>query len=300
MKAVMLMSYGTPSSVQEVGTYFTHIRGGRRPSDEEIYRLQQRYVAIGGTSPLIKITESIAKKLQKSIKSDSSETKIYYAMKHSYPFISDVMMQMYEDGVKDVLGIVLAPHYSGMSIGTYLRTVNDTNERLGKAFNVEFIPSWYSHPSLISVWKKRITEALSKLPSDTMVIFTAHSLPKRILEIGDPYQTELKDMANLLAVQIGLQNWSFGYQSAGQTGESWLGPDVLELLESLVEKNHKTFLLAPIGFISDHLEVLYDIDVECINWAKSRNVVLARTELPNDSDDFIACLHTLIKERGFS
>jgi len=299
MKAVLILTYGTPASLDEVDTYYTHIRGGKRPSEDEINKLKMKYASIGGVSPLTQITRSISYKLLGLIER-TSETKVYYAMKHSSPFIPDVMQKMYKEGIEHLLCLILAPHYSSMSVGTYMETINETNRKLGYLFNVEYIPSWYSHPLYISVWKRRIDEALNRLSRQAFVLFTAHSLPERILNIGDPYDAQLRDMAKILAVELKLQKWGFGYQSAGNTKEKWLGPDVLELLENLYRKGESSFVIAPIGFVSDHLEILYDIDVECVDWSKSHDVRLIRTELPNDSDDFIQCLYTLVKERGFA
>lgn len=294
------MSYGSPASMDEVENYYTHIRGGKRPSKEEIDSLKLKYAAIGGLSPLLRITHSIAYKLQKVVDATATKSKVYYAMKHSSPFISDVIKMMYAEGVKDVLCIALAPHYSSMSVGEYMKVAFEANEKIGGPLQLEYVPSWYSHNLFISVWKKRISELLNRLPDNAIVIFTAHSLPARILQIGDPYQAELRDMVKLLTAQLGIRRWSFAYQSAGHTAEKWLGPKLLEVLENLASNGQKIFAIAPIGFVTEHLEILYDLDIECVEWAKSRNVKLERTELPNDSDDFINFLYSLVKERGYA
>ncbi len=293
------MAYGTPGSLEDVESYYTHIRGGRKPSPEELENLVRRYRAIGGTSPLIGITEAQGAKLQSRLRSSSSNTRVYSAMKHSRPFIADVIKDAAADGVDKLLGIALAPHYSKMSIGSYINAVEDVNATLQKRMKLDFVQSWHENPKLIEVWCERISAAEKKLPGNYTLVFSAHSLPARIISEGDPYRDQLLETSRLIAEKNGNDRWSFSFQSASQTREPWLGPDILEHLDSLNEKGERNFLIAPIGFVSDHLEILYDIDIECKGWARERGASLERCESLNDSDEFIECLYDLVKKKGF-
>ncbi len=300
MKAVLLMAYGTPRRLEDVEAYYTHIRGGRKPSPEELENLVERYRSIGGTSPLIGITEAQRAKLQSRLRVSNSKTRVYSAMKHSPPFIADVVKEAAADGVDQLLGIALAPHYSKMSIGSYVKAVEDANSMLKKRMKLDFVPSWHENPKLIEVWCGRISDAEKKLRGNCWLVFTAHSLPARILSEGDPYRDQLLMTSRLIAKKAGKDRWSFSFQSASDTGEPWLEPDILDHLDSLNEKGERNFLVVPIGFVSDHLEILYDIDVECREWARDHGARLERCKLLNDSDGFIECLYDLVKEKGFA
>jgi protoporphyrin/coproporphyrin ferrochelatase len=293
-KGVILMAYGTPRSLDEVQAYYTNIRGGRTPPESDVANLVERYRAIGGTSPLIKITESLRDELQKRIASEGSETRIYTGMKHSPPFIADVVARIADDGVDQLLSIALAPHYSRMSTGSYMLAVELANEALPRKMKLDSVLSWHDNPGLIEAWTKRVRQAEKSLPGDYSLIFSAHSLPESILAQGDPYRDQLLETAELVASRLGRKEWSFAFQSASHTREPWLGPDILDHLQSLLDKGAGSFLIAPIGFVSDHLEILYDIDVECRSWAKDRGVQLARCESLNDSDELIGCLESLV------
>jgi ferrochelatase len=299
MKAVMLMAYGTPKTLGDVQAYYTHIRGGRKPSPEELANLVERYKAIGGTSPLIRITEEERSKLQSSLAASGSETRVYSAMKHSPPFIADVVKEAVTDGIDELLSIPLAPHYSKMSTGTYALAVELANAALPTKMKLDFVLSWNRHPELIGAWAKRIRQAERTLPTGYSLVFSAHSLPERILAQGDTYRIQLLETAELIAAEVGKEGWSFAFQSASHTGEPWLGPDILEHLQQLVDKGQEDFLIAPIGFVSDHLEILYDIDIECKQWAKDHGVRLTRCESLNASDELIGCLRSLVLEKHF-
>jgi len=294
MKGVVLMAYGTPRSLDEVQAYYTNIRGGRTPSESDVAHLVERYRAIGGTSPLIKITESLRDGLQKRIASEGSETRVYTGMKHSPPFIADVVARIADDGVDQLLSIALAPHYSKMSTGSYMLAVELANDALPRKMKLDSVLSWHDNPGLIEAWAGRIRRSEKSLPKDYSLIFSAHSLPESILAQGDPYRDQLLETSELVASKLGRREWSFAFQSASHTREPWLGPDILDHLQSLLDKGRKSFLIAPVGFVSDHLEILYDIDVECREWATDRGVQLARCESLNDSNELIGCLHSLV------
>jgi len=299
MKGILLMAYGTPASLDDVEAYYTHIRGGRKPSAEQLSDLVNRYTVIGGNSPLLKITHRQAAKLQSVLAAKGSNVKVYAGMKHSPPFISAIIKTAISEGVTDLLCIALAPHYSSMSVGGYIRVVEEASAQLAEKPKIKFIRSWHDRPDFVSLWVDRVNRANGRLGDGASLVFSAHSLPERILQLGDPYKQQLLESSKLVADRLRWKGWTFTFQSASQSGEKWLGPDVLEHLQSLYDKGSRTFLMAPIGFVSDHLEILYDIDVECVEWAKQHDSRLARCESLNDSDDFISCLASLAAESGF-
>ncbi len=299
MKGVILLAYGTPRSLDDVETYYTHIRGGQKPSQAELANLVERYKAIGGTSPLIRITEGQRDKLQERLRREGSSTHIYSAMKHSPPFIADVISKAAGDQVDELLAIALAPHYSRMSIGSYMRTVEQANSALSRKMRLDFVLSWHKNSKLIEAWAKRVRRAERNLSGNYSLIFSAHSLPERILAEGDPYKDQLLKTSSLVAAEIENKVWSFSFQSASHTNEPWLGPDILDHLQARYERGERSFLIAPIGFVSDHLEILYDIDVECSQWANDHTVELARCESLNDSDEFTDCLYSVVLEKAF-
>lgn len=296
----MLLTYGTPDSLQGVETYYAHIRGGRRPSDEQLAELVSRYRAIGGSSPLTRITERQRAKLQVKLEGEGSSTRVYCGMKHSSPFIAEALEQAAEDGVTEMLGIPLTPHYSMMNTETYILAVEMANNSAHVPMRLDFVRSWNTNPMLVDAWVKRVKSAQAALPPGHALVFSAHSLPEKTLEQGDQYRNRLLETSEIVASRAGRRDdWSFAFQSAGHTGERWLGPDIVEHLQSLFDGGKRHFLIAPVGFVSDHLEVLYDIDVECAGWAREHGAKLVRCEMLNDSDDFIDCLHSLVGEQRF-
>jgi ferrochelatase len=297
-KGVLLMAYGTPSTLEDVESYYMHIRGGWKPTKSELDNLVERYRAIGGTSPLIRITESERDRLQERLGASGSSTRVYSAMKHSSPFIADVVKAASAE-VDEMLAIALAPHYSSMSVGSYMRAVEEANASLQNKLKLDTVLSWHANPKLIQAWVERIRHAESNLPARYALVFSAHSLPERILAQGDPYKDELLETSRLVAGQLGREDWTFSFQSAGHTSEPWLGPDILEHLQTLYEGGERNFLIAPIGFVSDHLEILYDIDVECRRWADTHGSKIARCESLNDSDELIDCLRSLVINKKF-
>jgi ferrochelatase len=293
MIGVLLMAYGTPRSLDEVEAYFTHIRRGRKPSEEEVEELKERYESIGGVSPLTEITESQAKGLQEMLDRKAPQRlRVYLAMKHSPPFIPHVVEQMIRDGIREMVALVLAPHESKMIIDDYMRYARDV---LGSQpdVKVHVIRTWHLNDRYLSVLRKRIQRELAAFPQpgpeQTMVLFTAHSLPEKILATKDPvpYPTRLEETAQALAAHPPLPHWRRAYQSAGQTPFPWLGPDIVEVLEELKADGHSQVLVVPIGFVADHLEVLYDIDDEAQEKARELGLTLRRTESLNADPEFL-------------
>ncbi len=299
MKGVILMTYGTPRSLEGVEEYYTNIRGGVRPTDAEVEGLRRRYKAIGGTSPLIRITESLRVKLQRRVADEGSDTLVYSAMKHSEPFINDVVKRAAGDGVDELLSIALAPHNSKMSVGTYMLAVEMANAALPRRMRLDSVSSWHKNPKLIEAWASRIRSSERMISGTYSLVFSAHSLPEKILASGDPYRYQLIETCELISAAIRRSEWAFSFQSAGHTKEPWLGPDILGHLQGQFDRGSRSFLIAPIGFVADHLEILYDIDIECKQWAEKNGAQLARCDSLNDSDDFVDCLHSIILEKLF-
>ncbi|WP_376791045.1 ferrochelatase [Thermoflexus sp.] len=297
---VLLMAYGTPRSLEDVEAYYTHIRGGRPPSPERVAELQERYRRIGGRSPLFEITLRQAQALEARLArlALGHSFRIRVGMKHSPPFIDEAVAGLLEEGIERLVAIALAPHYSRMSVGAYHAAVREALARRSAALPVAEIRGWGSHPLFVIAVAERLKEALEDLPrQETMVIFTAHSLPARLREEGDPYETELLDSARRVARVLGLDHWRFAYQSASATGEPWLGPDLLEVLEAIARQGEaRHVVVCPIGFLADHLEILYDLDVEAREAAEGWGLSFRRTRSLNDDPLLIETLMALVSE----
>ncbi len=300
MKGILLMAYGGPASLEEVEGYYTHIRGGKKPSQEQLDDLVGRYRAIGGSSPLLPITLKQAAAFERSLREQGKDTRVFAGMKHSPPFIADVVREAASEGVRELLCIALAPHYSTISIGGYEKAVSEANASIEDRLTVTFVRSWHRNPELISMWAGRVEAAAKAAGADSSLVFSAHSLPERILRQGDPYKSQLLETSNLIVEKLGWKDWSFAFQSQSKTGEPWLGPDILDHLQSLFKSGRRSFIIAPIGFVSDHLEILYDIDVECKNWAKEGGARLVRCESPNDSGAMVGALLQVAESKGFA
>jgi ferrochelatase len=296
--AILLMAYGSPDRLEDVEAYYTDIRGGRKPTAEEVGNLSERYKAIGGSSPLLKITEATARKLETKV-----GTRVHVGMKHWHPFISETFEQIVEDGTNELLAIALAPHYSKMSIGGYQDLVCRANAQHGDRIKLRFVNDWHRDPVFLEKWRERILNARKEKFSGggrVYHLFSAHSLPERILSWNDPYRDELLETADALAQRLGVprEEYGFAFQSAGHTAEPWLGPDLLQKLEELGRAGWTEVLSIPVGFVSDHLEILYDIDVEAHELAGRIGIHLERTESFNDSDDFAEVLASVVKENS--
>ncbi len=299
MKGILLMAYGGPTSLDQVEAYYTHIRGGRKPSAEQLQDLLARYRAIGGSSPLLGITQRQASALEGSLRRAGKEVRVYAGMKHSPPFIGEMVKKASSDGVRELLCIALAPHYSSISIGGYQKSVEEAAGLLGGNMQITFVRSWHANQRLVSMWAERVMSASAAAGPDATLVFSAHSLPERIIREGDPYKDQLLETSRLVAEKAGWRDWSFTFQSQSKTGEPWLGPDILDHLQKLYEDGRRSFISAPIGFVSDHLEILYDIDVECRDWAERRGARLVRCASPNDSDEMIGALRDVALRNGF-
>ena len=276
------MAYGSPSRPEDIPAYFDDIRGGRPVRPEAVAELTERYRRIGGSSPLNEITER-----QRAALENELGVPVYVGMKHWTPRIAEAADQALADGAERIVGLVLAPHYSTISIGGYRDRLA---EGVGERAELVMIESWHDHRPLIDLLAERVGG------TDAHVVFTAHSLPERILAEGDPYKDQLLETSRLVAERAEIESWSFAFQSASPTGEPWLGPDILEELERLHGEGTRKVLLAPVGFVSDHLEILWDIDVEAREKAAELGLALKRIESLNDAPEFARALAVLVEQ----
>ena len=274
--AVIVMAYGSPPAAEDVPAYLADIREGKPVSAGAVEELQERYRRIGGRSPLDEITERQRAALEREL-----GIPVYVGMKHWRPRIAEAVEAALAGGADRLVGLVLAPHYSRLSVAGY-------RERLEQALDgraeIVFVESWHDDPAFVDVLAGRVRGF------DGHVIFTAHSLPERILRDGDPYRDQLLETSRLVAERAQLGDWSFAFQSASATGEPWLGPDVLEELDRLAENGVRRVLVCPVGFVSDHLEILWDLDVEARERAAALGLELDRIESLNDDPDFVRAL----------
>jgi ferrochelatase len=295
--AVVLMAYGTPRSKEEILPYYTDIRRGRPPTEEQLQDLTNRYEAIGGLSPLKQLTEDQRDALQSELDSISPhQFQVFLGLKHASPFIEETVAEVVELGYKKIVGLVLAPHYSSYSIGQYMDRVRAVAEPAG--ITVSGIDSWAREEAFIDFLANDMREKLASLPERTKVLFTAHSLPQRIIDGGDPYPEELRATAELVAEKVGLtrwSDWSIAWQSAGRTPEPWIGPDILEVIDSFAAQSASDepidgVLVSACGFVADHLEVLFDLDIEAAKHAESHGIAFARTACVNANPSVMAAL----------
>ena len=275
------MAYGSPSRPEEVAAYLADIRSGRPTPPELVEELTERYRRIGG-SPLNEITER-----QRAALAHELDMPVYVGMKHWRPSIADAVEQAVGDGAERLVGLVLAPHYSKMSIGGYRARLE---RALAARAELVFVESWHDHEPYLDLVADRVRG------TDAHVVFTAHSLPARVVEKGDPYRDELLETARLVAERAAVQSWSFAFQSASETGTPWLGPDILDELAELRARDVRKVLVAPIGFVADHLEILWDLDVEARALARELGLELERIPSLNDDPAFIAGLAALVRQ----
>jgi protoporphyrin/coproporphyrin ferrochelatase len=281
--AVVLMAYGSPERIEDVPAYLADIRGGRPIRPELLEELTERYRRLGieESNPLNEITERTRAGVQ-----DELGVPVFTGMKHWTPRIADAVETALAGGATTVVGLVLAPHYSRMSIGGYRAQLE---EALADRAELIFVERWHDEPALIELWGDRIRG------SGAHVVFSAHSLPARILEEGDPYRDQLLETSRLVADAGSITDWSFSFQSESQTGEPWLGPDILDHLAELHAQGTRSVLLAPIGFVADHLEIRWDLDTEAREKADELGMQLDRTDMPNDDPGFVAVLAGIVR-----
>ncbi len=295
---VVVMAYGTPATPEDIEPYYTHIRRGRPPTQEQLDELTERYAAIGGISPLAQRTRAQVDAITAAL--DDAEPErfvVRLGQKHAAPFVEDAVAELAAAGVERIVGVVLAPHYSGFSIGQYNERAAAAAAEAGLAFTG--VESWSLEPAYLDHQAASVRERLSGLPERTKVIFTAHSLPERVLE-GDPYPDQLHASAEAIAERAGLgrwATWSIGWQSAGRTPEPWRGPDILDIIRELAATGRADgVLVVPQGFTSDHLEVIYDLDIEAAAVAAEVGLAFARTDVVNDDAATMGTLAERLRE----
>jgi AdoMet-dependent heme synthase len=299
---VMVMALGSPAGPDDIEAYYTRMRGGHPPTPALLSDLQRRYAAIGGKSPLLEHSRIQARGLQAALdQTDPGRFHVALGMQHSPPFIEDSMTELVESGAQEVVGLVLAPHYSHLSVGRY-------NERL-KAANTSSLPlsmieHWHLAPGYLDFLATSLQATLEKMirkhsmDADKIeVLFTAHSLPTRILATNDPYQEQLRETAEAVASRLSLQGWSIAWQSAGRTSEPWIGPALLDVLTELPGRGMAGVVVCSEGFVSDHLEILYDLDIEARQAAQRLGLAFERTPMPNGDPGFLAALATVVRSR---
>jgi ferrochelatase len=290
---VLLMAYGTPRSQEEILPYYTDIRRGRPPTPELLAELTARYDAIGGISPLAQRTESQRDELQRQLDAlEPGRYSVRLGLKHAHPMIEETVEDFARDGYTELVALVLAPHFSSYSIGQYVGRAREAATPHG--ISVTGIDSWATEPAFIEFIASDMKKRLPSMPSDTRVLFTAHSLPQRIIDGGDPYPNELRSTAEAVALSIGLREgsqWSIAWQSAGRTPEPWIGPDILAVIDELAEaKSTSAVLVSACGFVADHLEVLYDLDIEAKVHAEKHGLAFDRTACVNDDSEVMRAL----------
>ena len=287
------MAYGGPDSLDDIEPYLLDIRGGRPTSLELVEEISDRYKQIGGKSPLLAITNRQAAALEVAL---GVGYRAYTGMRHWTPYIGDTIAQMQADGIRRAVAMVAAPHYSFMSIGAYFDKVKEA----GSDIEFAYVDHWHDEPDFIEVLAQRTSNGLARFADEgsVKVIFTAHSLPTRILEQGDPYDVQLSHTAKLVAEKLNLLDWDFCYQSASHSREPWLGPTIEDVIPQLAAEGYVNLLVVPVGFVSDHVEVLFDIDIEARQIAEANGMRLERSDSLNDDPLFIAAMAAVVRKQS--
>jgi len=284
-QTVLLLAHGAPERVEDIAEYLSYVRGGRPTPpalDEEV---ADRYRQVGGGSPLLARTREQASALEREL-----GIPVYFGMRNWRPFIKETVVRMKADGVERIVALCLAPQYSKASVGLYFRRVQEAKTEAGLAAEIVWTKTFHDHPLLAEAFAERLAPLL---PSER-VLFTAHSLPERVLERGDPYDSEARATARAVALRAGLASWDFAYQSQGFSEEKWLGPTVESRIDEYASAGVREMALVPIGFVCDHVEILYDVDIAFRNYAQERGIALRRPESLNDSPIFTRALAAVV------
>src|SRR5215216_4027536 len=298
MIGLLVMAYGGPSSLDEVEPYLLDVRGYRPTSPEIIHEVRERYREIGGRSPILEQTQAQADAIEAVLNTGGRQFKIFVGMRHWHPFIKDVLADMHSQDFERVVGVVMAPHYSRMSIGAYYQKIEEANVPVAFAR----IEDWHLQPGYIQALVNRVHNALERFPEEVRatvpVIFTAHSLPEKILEWDDPYPVQLRETVSAVMDGLGSQPHEFAFQSAAISTIPWLGPDAGEVIKRFASEGRNHILICPIGFVCEHVEILYDIDIVYQNLARSLDVHLERIEMLNTASQMIDGLAQVIREKA--
>ncbi len=301
--AVLLTAVGGPNSLDEVGPFLLDVRGGRPTSDDLVNEFRERYRRIGGKSPLLDISRAQANALEDRLNGDDRATyRCYVGMRNWRPYIRDVISEVVADGVDRLVVLPLTPYYSCRSVGAYFAAADAALSTVAPRPDVAYVESWNTEPALIGMFAAKVREGLEFLAQrsfhDPIVVFTAHSLPKRLIDGGDPYERELSETMALVLRRLPPLRARMAWQSAGRTDEAWLGPPLEEVLEEIGKTGEKAVLVVPFGFVSDHLEILYDVDIEARAFASERGLQLERTDSPNTDPGFIDAMAAAVRSAG--
>lgn len=296
MIGLLVMAYGGPDNLEQVEPYLLDVRGYRATAPEIIHEVRERYREIGGRSPILERTQAQADALQSALNEQGPDFRVFVGMRHWHPFIQDTLAEMRAQGIERTVGLVMAPHYSRMSIQAYFNKIEEANTGM----QVARIHDWHLLPEYLDALAERVQAALERFPesvrADVPVIFTAHSLPERILEWGDPYPLQLLATTEALKDRLGPRPYEFAYQSAAISNDPWLGPDASEVMEQYAAEGKRHMLICPIGFVCEHVEILYDIDIVYQSLAKKLGVQLERIVMLNDSPKMIRGLAGLVRQ----
>jgi len=299
LTGILLMAHGSPDSLDDMAAYLQHVRGGRETPQALVDDIRGRYRLIGGRSPLLDLTRAQGKALEERLNANGRRFRVYVGMRHWQPFIRDTVQQMADDGIQRVVAVCMAPQYSRLSVGAYRQALDTAQLELGVSLDVTMVTTWHDQPLLLQAFAEQVQEVFGQLSAEVRaqlgIVFTAHSLPERILAEGDPYPQEVDHTAAGVAKLLGLATWEVAYQSQGATAEPWLGPTLDQTFERAAAQNRRSLLLVPIGFVCDHVEILYDLDILAQKVAQERGLCLMRTASLNTSQTFIEALAQVVE-----
>lgn len=298
MIGVLVMAYGGPNNLGEVEPYLMDVRGGRPTAPEIIHEVRERYREIGGRSPILERTQAQAAALEAALNNNGQMFETFVGMRHWHPYIKDTLAEMANARISRAVGLVMAPHYSRMSIGAYFKKVDEARSPV----EVARLERWHLLPGYLEALAERVRTALEKFPADVRatvpIIFTAHSLPQRILEWNDPYPDELRATVAAVMERVGPHPHMFAFQSAAMTPDAWLGPDAGQEIARLAHARHRHILIAPIGFVCEHVEILYDVDIVFKRQAEALGMHLERIEMLNTALPMIDGLAALVQNKA--